>query len=254
MNQVATKNEAERAIQPAPTQTDGMISMLERVLMDPNVPVERLERLLELQDRERQRQAKVVWAERMSETQAEIHAVVKNQDNSQTRSRYATYDALDRMVRPLYTRHGFSVTFNTETVSESTIRVVAFVENSGFERRYEIEMPCDGKGAKGGDVMTKTHAVKSAVTYGKATLLPMIFNIAVTDKADDGNGACDAVEPQLITSTQVTQLRQEMAAHDVDEVKFREWCALDRLEDMSPTLFERALRNIRLKKRDRVNG
>lgn len=49
-------------------------------------------------------------------------------------------------------------------------------------------MPADGKGAKGGDVMTKTHAAGSAMSYGQRYLLKMIFNLAVGDD-DDGQKA-----------------------------------------------------------------
>jgi hypothetical protein len=49
-------------------------------------------------------------------------------------------------------------------------------------------MPVDGKGARGGDVMTKTHAMGSGVSYGMRYLLRMIFNLAI-DYDDDGNAA-----------------------------------------------------------------
>ena len=49
-------------------------------------------------------------------------------------------------------------------------------------------MPADGKGAKGGDVMTKTHATGAAVSYGMRYLLKMIFNVAVGEDDTDGNG------------------------------------------------------------------
>jgi hypothetical protein len=49
-------------------------------------------------------------------------------------------------------------------------------------------MPADGKGAKGGDVMTRTHAAGSAFSYGQRYLLKLIFNIA-TGEDDDGNAA-----------------------------------------------------------------
>jgi hypothetical protein len=51
-------------------------------------------------------------------------------------------------------------------------------------------MPADGKGARGNDVMTKTHAAGSAMSYGMRYLLKLIFNVAVgVDLDDDGNGA-----------------------------------------------------------------
>jgi hypothetical protein len=48
-------------------------------------------------------------------------------------------------------------------------------------------MPSDGKGAKGGDVMTKTHATGAAESYGMRYLLKMIFNIAIGEEDNDGN-------------------------------------------------------------------
>jgi hypothetical protein len=49
-------------------------------------------------------------------------------------------------------------------------------------------MPIDTKGARGGDVMTRTHATGSAYTYGKRYLLIGMFNLAIGDD-DDGNTA-----------------------------------------------------------------
>ena len=46
-----------------------------------------------------------------------------------------------------------------------------------------------GKGAKGGDVMTKTHAFGSGTSYGMRYLLKMIFNVAIGEEDDDGNSA-----------------------------------------------------------------
>jgi hypothetical protein len=48
-------------------------------------------------------------------------------------------------------------------------------------------MPADGKGAKGGDVMTKTHATGAAMSYGMRYLLKMIFNVAIGEDDKDGN-------------------------------------------------------------------
>jgi hypothetical protein len=50
---------------------------------------------------------------------------------------------------------------------------------------HRIDMPADGKGAKGGDVMTKTHAMGAAASYGQRYLLKLIFNIAVVVSFDD---------------------------------------------------------------------
>jgi hypothetical protein len=41
-----------------------------------------------------------------------------NASNPQTRSRYATFACLDGEIRPIYTRNGFGISFNTELTGE----------------------------------------------------------------------------------------------------------------------------------------
>jgi ERF superfamily len=126
----------------------------------------------------------------MSAVQGEMRAVATDSNNPQTRSKYASYYALDRALRPIYTRHGFSLSFDTaDGAPDNFLRIVCYVgHRCGHSRTYHIDMPADGRGAKGGEVMTKTHATGSAVTYGQRYLLRMIFNIA-TGGDDDGNAA-----------------------------------------------------------------
>lgn len=70
------------------------------------------------------------------------------------------------------------------------MRVLCYVSHTaGHTRTYQCDMPADGKGAKGNDVMTKTHAAGSAASYGMRYLLKMIFNIAIGEDEDDGNAA-----------------------------------------------------------------
>jgi len=127
----------------------------------------------------------------MVAAQARMGRVSADAINPQTRSKYATYAQLDRHLRPIYTTHGFSLSFNAGTdAPEGYVRVLCYVSHSaGHTRTYQCDMPADGKGAKGNDVMTKTHASGSAMSYGMRYLLKLIFNVAVGEDDDDGNSA-----------------------------------------------------------------
>jgi hypothetical protein len=170
-------------------EVDPLISMIERAARDPQVDIDKMERLVAMQERAQARASEQSFNDAMSAAQSEMRRVAADSTNPQTKSNYASYAALDRALRPIYTQHGFSLSFGTEEGAPADcVRVVCHVSNSGYTRKYHIDMPADGKGAKGGDVMTKTHAVGSAATYGQRYLLKMIFNIAVGED-DDGNGA-----------------------------------------------------------------
>jgi hypothetical protein len=163
----------------------------ERLLKDPDVSADKLERFLAMRDRMSAKEAEQRFNVAMSQAQAKIRHVAADSDNPQTRSRYASYAALDKALRPIYAEFGFALSFDTgDAPQPEFVRVLCYVSHQdGHARTYRVDMPADGKGAKGGDVMTKTHATGSAVSYGMRYLLKMIFNVAVGDDDDDGNKA-----------------------------------------------------------------
>jgi ERF superfamily len=175
---------------PASAEIISFVQMIERLARDTSVDIERLDRLLAMRERENGRLAEQSWKAAMSAAQAEMEPVRVDSTNNQTNSRYASHAALDGAIREIYTGHGFGLTFDSgDAPLPDHVRIICDVSHpDGHSRRYHLDMPVDGKGARGGDVMTKTHAMGSGITYGKRYLLGMIFNLAVV-KDDDGNAA-----------------------------------------------------------------
>lgn len=184
---------ARPAVQHLPQQqseTARLIAVIAEAARDPQVDISKMERLWEMHEKMQDRAALGVFNDRMCAAQAEMTPVSKNATNPQTKSRYATYDQLDDALRPIYTKHGFSISYDTgDGAPEGHIRVLAYVSCGGYTRTYKTDIPADGKGAKGGEVMTKTHATMSADSYGMRNLLRKVFNVAVSEGDDDGNGA-----------------------------------------------------------------
>jgi len=151
--------------------------------------IDTIERLTKLQREMMEYDAKVAFDGALHRAQSEMKRIGTDAINPQTKSRYATYAKLDGALRPIYSKEGFAVSFDTaDPPAVDTVRVVAYVSHqNGHTRRYQLDMPADGKGAKGGDVMTKTHATGAAMSYGMRYLLKMIFNVAVGEEDDDGN-------------------------------------------------------------------
>jgi len=167
------------------------LSLFERMATDPNASVEKIERLMALWERSEARKAEAAFNASMNAAQKDMRPVAEDAWNPQTKSHYASYEALDRALRPIYTAHGFALSFDTgEARRELEIRVLCYVTHTdGHSRSYKLDMPADGKGAKGGDVMTLTHASASGISYGQRYLLKMIFNVATGEGDDDGNAA-----------------------------------------------------------------
>lgn len=172
--------------------TARLIHVIAEAASNPAIDVDKMERLWAMHEKLKNRADEEAFNAAMSKAQSEMGRVSADAANQQTRSVYATYAALDKAIRPIYTRHGFSISFNEgEGAPEGHARILAYVACGGHTRTYKLDMPNDGKGAKGGDVMTKTHATGSAHTYGRRYLLKDIFNIAIGENDNDGNGEAD---------------------------------------------------------------
>lgn len=177
------------------TEAGTILNIIERAARDPAVDIDKMERLIAMQQRVQSRQDQIDYDNAMADAQSGMRAIRADLHNKQTQSDYASYAALDKAVRPIYSANGLALSFGTdEGAPEGCVRVFCIVSHrSGHRERRHLDMPADGKGAKGGDVMTKTHATGAAITYGKRYLLGMIFNLAVGED-NDGNEADGDVE------------------------------------------------------------
>jgi hypothetical protein len=154
-----------------------------------NAGIDTIERLAVLQREMMEYQAKLEWNDAMQRVQSRIKRIGADKANTQTSSKYASYQKLDAAIRPIYSAEGFSLSYNTGESALDRVLVLCDVARGGYTKTYRIDMPADGKGPRGNDVMTKTHATGSGVMYGRRYLLNMIFNLSVGEKDDDGNAA-----------------------------------------------------------------
>lgn len=161
-----------------------------QVALQNNAAIDVIERIAALRDKSMARDAEQQFTEAMNLAQSELGRIAPDMENTQTKSKTASYAALDRVIRPIYTKHGFSLSFDSgDSPLPEMVRVFCYVSHrAGHTRKYQAPlMPADGKGAKGGDVMTKTHATGSAMSYGMRYLLKFIFNVAIGEDDNDGN-------------------------------------------------------------------
>jgi hypothetical protein len=214
---------------------DPMMGMIERAARDPQVDIEKLERLFSLRERMIGVEKEAAFNAAMTAAQAEMGPISADAYNPQTKSKYASYAKLDGVLRPIYTKHGFALSFD-EGVSpkENHVMVLCHVSHSaGHSRTYQKDMPADGKGAKGGDVMTLTHAAGAAMSYGMRYLLKGIFNVAVGEDDNDGNTPEPTIGPGQLASLE--QLISEVKA---DVPKLCKMLKVGSLSDIRVGAFE----------------
>ena len=169
------------------SETSSLLAVIARAAADPNVQVEKMERILALQERVLAKQAEAEFAAAMERAQAEVPLIKNDSVNTQTNSRYAKLKTMNKLVVPVYTRHGFSLSFGTtDCPVPNYIRITCKVRHrAGHSADYQADVPLDVTGPKGNQNKTLTHGFGSSLSYGRRYLTMLIFNVATTDD-DDG--------------------------------------------------------------------
>ena len=211
-------------------ETASLLDIISQAAKDPAVDIDKMERLMQMHERLTAKQAETAFNAAMTRCQEEMRRVSADATNPQTHSKYATYGKLDSILRPIYTRNGFSLTFSDgETQKSEHVRVVCLVRHIGGHKEVHWkDMPADGKGAKGGDVMTKTHATGAAQQYGMRYLLKGIFNVAIGEDDNDGNDD-DIV---FINENQVADLRSLLEEVKADTSTFCKFFKIESIEKL----------------------
>lgn len=196
---VVEKGQAVATLPPSDNGNE-MAMMILQVASSPDFDVAKLEKLMDLQERETNRQAKVAFNQAFAEMQSQIDTVTKSKKGHNTT--YATLEDIVDVVRPTLERFGFAVTFSVDT-KQGVIVTCTLLHKLGHSIDTTITLNPDASGSK-----NAVQAVGSAISYGKRYTLCSLLNIATRD--DDDAQSCSANLGKVITTSQVQSLETKL--------------------------------------------
>jgi hypothetical protein len=174
---------------PAERPADPFALLVQAV--DKGMDPAQLKALIDLQEQWRAARAKEAFAVAMNAVQAEMPCIVRDSQNSQTKSSYVRLETITHQAKPIYTQHGFSLSFSEEdSKTPNWHRIVCLIRHiDGHSERHWIDLPTDGVGAKGNAIgaMNPVQGAISTGTYGQRVLTCRVFNITIADTDLDGN-------------------------------------------------------------------
>jgi hypothetical protein len=196
---------------------NALINVIARAASDPNVDVDKMERLLGMQERVMASNAERAFNVAMAAAQKEMPQIKRGGKNAQTNSTYAELDAMSEAMSPVIAKHGFALSFGTDVSPlPNHYGVTCTVMHiGGHSKLYRADVPADLTGMKGTPNKTNTHAFGSTLSYGRRYLKMLIFDVATTD--DDGRAAASG---ERITDSQINTLETLITQSRADRIKF----------------------------------
>lgn len=201
----------------APTPQSDMMVLIGRMASDPASDIDKFERLVDLHERQLAKQAEAAFNVSMRACQSEMVPVVRMAENKHTGSKYAKLETIDNAIRPIYTKHGFSLTFN-EGAKQGEDRVVMLdvLHDGGHSRSYQLGGALDMAGSGGKANKTAIQGLGSTVSYLRRYLTCMAFNVTLRNEDDDGHRAGLV----FMNTAQVAELDALVKATGTDEMQF----------------------------------
>lgn len=166
----------------------GLLGVIARAARDPGVDIDKMERLLEMQERVLAREAKTAYAVALAELQPRLPIIsergkILNRENK-VQSTYAFWEDVNEQIRPMLSEAGFSLSFRTGKSGNDITVTGVLTHKDGHSEETTISLPADGSGNK-----NAVQAVASSTSYGKRYTAFALLNITTKGEDDDGTTA-----------------------------------------------------------------
>ena len=183
----------QEALSPA----DPMVSMIERLVLNPDADLDKLERMLAMKERMEAQTARISFARALAEARSQIPPIIKDaavdytpKGGGRVYYQHETLAGIAKVIDPILSAHGLSYRFRTDQ-GQGGVRVTCIVQHSdGHAEDTTLAGAPDQSGNKNG-----FQAVGSAVTYLQRYTLKAALGLSA-EVDDDAQAATPRETPR----------------------------------------------------------
>lgn len=183
-------------------QEISMLATISRLALDPRCDMEKLERLMALQERMEAKTALESFNASFAQMQCDMPSVEKRTENTHTKKLYADLDDINAAVRPTMAKYGFGVSFKIVTHEKGVTVTGILMHKNGHREETSMVLPLDTGAGR-----SAVQSVGSTTTYGKRYVMCALLNITSGDDNDnDGYRDKSQEAAPTVTTLQAKQI------------------------------------------------
>lgn len=206
----AAKKQEIATVQEAPviSQSAGLIAVIERAATNPDVDIDKMERLLEMHERITARDAKAAYFSALAVMQPELPVIERRgtisvpakDGKTGHNTPYALWEDVNEAIRPHLACNGFALSFRVNKDADRVEVTGILSHRQGHSEETMLSLPMDSTGSK-----NNVQAIGSSVSYGKRYTAFALLNITSRGEDDDGKKAGDGA---VITDDQADEIHK----------------------------------------------
>lgn len=235
---------------------DAVLMMIERAARDPNVDIDKMQRLMDMRERVQQQNAKAAYAAALAAMQPELPVIerrgkitVRKKDaqgertgDVQQSTPYALWEDINDAIKPILAKHRFALSFKVGQAADGKISVTGILSHAdGHQEETTINLPHDSTGSK-----NAVQAVGSTVSYGKRYTAGLLLNFTSRGEDDDGKLGGDE---GAISEEQAATIRKLCEETGTDIPKFCDLMKVESIPALPASQFDRVIKSLEAKKR-----
>lgn len=232
-------NTEKAAILRQQDEASALISVIERAATNPNVDIDKMERLLQMQERVMAQQAKTAFAADFALMQTEMPTITERGEivvNGQTRSKYAKFEDINEAIKPVMQRYGFAVSFKVKTEGQQITVTGILMHRMGHQEETSMVLPADKSGSK-----NSVQELGSSISYGQRYVLKALLNIS--SRGEDTDGVVYVSEEQALT------LHTLLTDTKADKAGFLRYIGATSIEQIPARKYDDAVKALEMKRR-----
>lgn len=219
------------------SEASAIFQVIERAAMNPQVDIDKMERLIQMQERIMERNARAAYAAALADMQPNLPVIaerggIKN-GQGKVQSTYALWEDINDAIKPVLAKHGFALSFRTGQEDGKIIVTGILSHREGHSEETTMHLPVDTSGSK-----NAVQAVGSSTSYGKRYTAQALLNLTSRGEDDDGHAGGD--EPK-ITSDQVGDLQAMIDDVKADRAKFLAYMKVESLAAIPVSKYKSAV-------------
>ena len=185
--------------------------------------LEKMEKLIALQQEAIARNARVAFFEAKAKMQAALPVIKKQKRNQHNNSMFASLDDVALQIQPVLEQYGFSYAWEQQHNHETgMIRVTCVLTHAqGHQERNHIDALPDMAGAQGKANKTQVQGTASTITYLRRYTLTGVVGVATADADIDGRieGVTERQQQKALTSSAtINQMLPNLTAARVSDL------------------------------------
>lgn len=215
------------------------LDIIRELATNPNVDVEKFERLLAMQERMDAKAAEIAYNQAFAKMQPQLPRIKKNGSIDLGKGKplsFARYEDIDFAIRPILTQEGFTLSFTSEPTAMGVLMTATLAHSQGHSRTSKMQLPPDA-----GPGRNALQAIGSSHSYGKRYLTAGLLNLVMESGDDDGHTAFGFITEQQADS--ILDLLAACGAEAKPELKskFLSWLKAKAVSEIRKADYQRAV-------------